>query len=129
MCINERIGGVVATLVTAIALPFALTGQAHAAPNVRPAASGPCGNYSTNTLHSIEAKFLYSGSLRQEPATECASVVGDSYFPGNNVEVFCYVMNYYNNEWLYVLDDVGQQRGWISADGVAYNSGAVAPHC
>ncbi len=122
MTFSKRTAGLLgATALVVAGLTMSTGGSAEAA-------STPCGSWAHGTDDTyIPAHTTTSGDLKVEPAAECAD--GQSFPDGSNIDVYCYTMNYYGNEWLYVHQIVGDTNGWILASDVDYNSGATAPHC
>ncbi len=128
MKISSRVARVAGATALVVAGLGGITGTANAA--AMSPASSPCDEHSVYTPPvPIPAYFTTDGSLQVEPAAECAN--GTSFIQGAATDVFCYTMNYYDNEWLYVrVGSSGDYHyGWTPAGDVNYDSGATAHVC
>ncbi len=122
MMLSKRTMGLVASVA------LIMGGLAMGTAGTAAAASTPCGSWDHgDDLTGIFAYTTTSGHLKVEPAAECDDKV--AFADSSNLDVFCYTMNYYNNEWLYVHQIYDDMNGWILASDVNYESGSTAPHC
>lgn len=62
------------------------------------------------------------------PESGCETT-GSQLPAGYDVTVYCYSMNVYDNEWLYVGAGAGRSDGWVSASSIDYDSTGSAARC
>lgn len=126
MRINNRVTRAAGATALAMVGLCTVGGTAHA--TVTPSVS--CESPSVWTKDPISAYFTTGGYLQSGPDAACSD--GRAFIGGFSVTVYCYYMNQYDDEWLYVSmpNSTGSPTyGWTLASDVDYNSPATAEHC
>ncbi|MFD3883137.1 hypothetical protein [Streptomyces microflavus] len=108
---------------TAILLGGASTATASAASTGSAALAAPCDARAFQNNSSAWGYFTGTYNLKKNPAAECANV--KQFGSMTKFYVWCYVTNYYGNDWVYGRVAGTETKGWMYSGNVTYEGGTL----
>ncbi len=120
------------TAVAIVGAALMAGGLTISAGGVANASSCTTGNtYVTPTSFPSHISAHTTAAVYTHIAPESACLTTGSQLPlgYSDITVYCYTMNAYDNEWLYVGAGPGRPEGWLSADSLDYDSSGSAAPC
>lgn len=101
---------------TTVAATVGFAGFGLAAGSTSASAASPC-DYRP-VVNNSSASFVFTNlvNIKSAPATECGNVYKLTVYEG--FYAWCYVNNYYGNQWVYGRISGTQIKGWTSIDNL-----------